>query len=206
MRPDRLALAACAIAWLAPAVAQYKVVGPDGSVTYTDRPPAAATSKVTPMTRQAAAALPGPEASLPFELQQIASRYPVTLYTQADCSSCDAARTLLQQRGVPYAEKRVVGDEDVLALERIVGGRVVPALSIGQQVLRGLTPSEWDSYLDAAGYPRDSRLPRSWQPPAPVPLVAARPAAPAPAPRTAAARPAPPPPPEPPPAEGGFKF
>lgn len=190
------------------AAAQYKVIGPDGTVTYTDRPPTANTSaKVTPMTRAAAAAQAAAESGLPYELQQVASRYPVTLFAQADCSACDAARNLLQQRGVPYAEKQIVTDEDVLALERLVGGRTVPSAIIGGQALRGLSPSEWDSYLDAAGYPRESKLPRNWQPPKPVPLVARATPTPVatPAPRTARNA-APESPPPPPPAEGGFRF
>lgn len=212
MRPLRLSpwIACAALAAAAgPAAAQYKVVGPDGSVTYTDRPPTAAPVQVTPLARREPAA---PAASpLPFELQQLAARFPVTLYTQTECQPCDAARTQLRQRGVPYAEKRIVSDEDILALERLVGGRTVPALTIGQQALRGLNPGEWDSYLDAAGYPRESRLPRTWQPPEPVPLVAAR--TPQAGPRAAAPVPVPVPlpaaerrPPEPPPAESGFRF
>ena len=41
----------------------------------------------------------------------------------------------------------------------------MPALTIGAQPLRGLSEADWTAYLDAAGYPRESRLPRGWQPP-----------------------------------------
>ena len=75
--------------------------------------------------------------------------------------------------------------EDNDALERLSGARDVPTLSIGSQVLRGLSSSNWNSYLDAAGYPRESRLPANYQYPAPSP-VADRPA-----PRAAAEAPAP---------------
>lgn len=157
----------------ATAQAQYKVVAPDGSVTYTDRPPAAANVKVTPMSRRGSAEAPV-EASalaLPPELRAVAVRYPVLLYTTPDCPSCDSGRQLLQQRGVPYVEKRVVTEEDAVALERALGWRTVPSLTIGAQALRGSTPIEWSAYLDAAGYPKESRLPRSWQPPKATPLV-----------------------------------
>jgi glutaredoxin len=155
------------------AQAQYKVVAPDGSVTYTDRPPAATNARVTPIGRaaMAAAAAANPELALPLELRNAVQRHPVTLYTTDNCSPCDTARRLLQQRGVPFAERRVISDEDGVALERLLGTRSVPALTIGAQPLRGLNEGEWMSFLDAAGYPRQNRLPRTWQPQPPRPMV-----------------------------------
>lgn len=189
------------------ALAQYKVVAPDGRVTYTDRPPAADSGQVVPLSRGGApASAPGAgEAGLPFELRQVAGRYPVTLYTGAACTPCDAGRQLLLQRGVPYVERRIVTDEDSSALERLTAGRTIPSLTVGSQALRGFNPSDWSNYLDAAGYPRESRLPRGWQPPPPTPLVAR---APVPAP-TAAPAPAPARESAPPPAEApasGIRF
>lgn len=144
-----------------PAVAQYKVVQPDGSVTYTDRPPVDnQPARVTPLSRSGAPR--AAESGLPLELRQAAARYPVTLYATEDCPPCDNGRRLLQQRGVPYAEKRIVTEEDTAALERLVGGRSVPALTIGAQPLRGFSATDWASFLDAAGYPSTSRLPRDW--------------------------------------------
>ena len=165
---------------LAPAWGQYKVVAPDGSVTYTDRPPVAANLRVTPMGRNAAPPAAGPEAGLPLELRQAAARYPVTLYTTADCPPCDSGRRLLQQRGIPYSERSVANDDDGQALERLVGGRTVPSMTVGAQPLRGFNDVDWAGYLDAAGYPKESKLPRNWPVPAVTPLVA----------RTAAAAPA----------------
>jgi glutaredoxin len=186
MKPSLLpALAAMLLAGAAlPALALYKVVQPDGSVTYTDRPPAAGSGRIITLGRNAAPA--EPEAVFPLELRQPAQRYPVTLYTSPDCAPCDSGRRLLQQRGIPYSERLVTSDADAAALERTVGARTVPALTIGAQALRGLSEMEWTAYLDAAGYPRESRLPSGWQPPAPVPLVERVPV------RPQAAEPAPP--------------
>ena len=195
---------AAAVAGLAlPAAAQYKVVGPDGRVTYTDRPPADAAARVTPLGRDTAITA-APQDPLPPELRQVATRFPVTLYVAADCVPCDAGRQLLQQRGVPFSEKLVVSDEDAAALERLTGGRTVPSLTIGAQVLRGLAQAEWASYLDLAGYPRESRLPKGWQAPPAAPLVARSAPRPAAVPASAPARPAPPV--EPPTAPGGIRF
>jgi glutaredoxin len=197
---SRPLLIVCAVASLSGlASAQYKVTAPDGSVTYTDRPPVAATGKVTSLgRREPATPDAGAEtAGLPFDLRQTAVRYPVTLYTAANCIPCDNGRQLLQQRGVPYRERQVLNADDSAALERLTGGRTIPALTVGSQPLRGFNPTDWGSYIDAAGYPAESRLPRGWQPPAPTPLVAraapaSAPAAapPAPSPAPAAAAPA----------------
>ena len=173
------------------AQAQYKVVLPDGSTTYTDRPPVASNARITALARSGSRSGPV-DVSLPTELRAAVQRYPVTLYTSADCTPCDTGRRLLQQRGVPYSERRVSNEDDAAALERLVGGRTVPALTIGAQPLRGLSETDWASYLDVAGYPRDSKLPRGWQPPEPTALVErATPAARATAPAAPAAPPEP---------------
>jgi glutaredoxin len=164
-------LAACLLAL--PSHALYKVVGPDGRVTYTDRAPPAELGRIQPLGRSGA---PEPEASpnaaLPNDLRQVSTRFPVTLYTAADCVPCEAGRRLLQQRGIPYAERRIAGEDDAEAMNRITGGRSVPSLMVGSQALRGLSDTDWHAYLDAAGYPRESKLPKGYQPPAATPLVA----------------------------------
>jgi glutaredoxin len=218
---NRIFLASVWLLACVPALAQYKVVAPDGSVTYTDRQPVAPNARITALGREAQAqqaalaAAPRPataaaaatvDPAWPIELRQVATRYPVVLFTATDCAPCDSGRLLLQQRGVPFTERRIVTEEDAAALERAVGGRMLPALTVGAQAMRGLTQAEWTGYLDAAGYPKESRLPRNWQPPAATPLteraapaVAAAPAAPA----APAAEPVPPVPVSPPP---GVRF
>lgn len=191
----RLAALAAVVA-CAPAHAQYKVVGPDGKITYTDRPPTAAEGKATPLGVRGVPV--GAEVPLPAELRPIVARYPVTLFvTGAACEPCNAARQLLRQRGIPFAEKLIVTAEDGDALERLSGGRDAPTLTLGGQTLRGLAGELWNSYLDAAGYPRESRLPANYQYPAATPLTERREAAAA---RAAPARPAAPEP-EPTPAQ-----
>jgi glutaredoxin len=142
--------------------AQYKVIGPDGKVTYTDRAPPATEGKVSALGARGPAQAAEPD--LPFDLRQVATKYPVTLYTVSGaCEPCASARQLLKQRGIPFAERQVVTDEDGDALEKLSGGRDAPTLTIGSQTLRGLAAEVWVSYLDAAGYPRESRLPSSYQ-------------------------------------------
>ena len=169
-------LAALLVAGLGlPALAQYKVVGPDGRVTYTDRPPLAASgAQVTALRRNGGAAIAGAE--LPLELRQAAARFPVALYTSAECAPCDNGRRLLQARGVPYTEYGVSDNPDLAALERLSDGRTVPTLTVGKQVLRGFSASEWQSTLDLATYPRESRLPAGYTQPSTTPLTQRKPA------------------------------
>lgn len=188
-----LLVAAAATLLAAPSWALYKVVGPDGRVTYTDRPPTAEAARRVSTLNPGRA--PAAESRLPYALSQVAQRYPVTLYTAAECVPCDSARQLLQQRGIPYMEKRIVSDDDAQALDQLGAGRMLPGLSIGSRQLRGLNTAEWTSFLDAAGYPRESQLPKGWQPPpaAPLSAPAAAAAAAASQPAAAAGREAPPP-------------
>jgi len=159
-----LSAAACTAA-----LAQYKVVGPDGKVTYTDTPPPLNSgAKITKLGENPSMVS---QASLPFELRQVVQKYPVTLYTLKTCDPCDAGRAYLRERGVPFIEKLVITGEDGDAMQRQTGGRDAPALSIGAQVLRGFSASTWASYLDTAGYPRESKLPPNYQYPSATPLT-----------------------------------
>ncbi|HJV69328.1 glutaredoxin family protein [Ideonella sp.] len=162
-----------------PAHAVYKVIGPDGKVTYTDTPPPDGKAKVTPVAVGSGGGAPN-LSGLPAELQQAATKYPVTLYSTRDCRPCDAGRRLLQQRGIPFAETTLAATSaDQAALQQLAGTTNLPVLTIGQQQLKGLTPGEWHGYLDAAGYPRESKLPSSYRAPAPTPMTAVAEPAPA---------------------------
>jgi glutaredoxin len=194
-----------------PCHAQFKVVGPDGKVTYTDRPPSAQEGKVSSLgLRQPATAAGGDASALPLELRQPVTRYPVTLYVIGGaCDPCESARQMLRQRGIPYTEKLVQTNEDGEALERLTGGRDAPTLAIGTQTLRGLAPEVWGSYLDAAGYPRDSKLPAAYQYAPATPLTERRDASAARAPAARASQPSGPAPAAEPPAPAnpsGIKF
>ena len=199
-------LALSALGLCLPVQALYKVVGPDGKVTYTDRIPGPADGKVTPLSGSANNTV-ADSSALPFELRQVTARYPVTLYTIADCPPCDNARALLRQRGVPYVERLVLTEEDAETLHRLTGSRDAPTLTIGQQPLRGLAPESWNAYLDSAGYPRESRLPPGYQFAAATPLTERRePARAAAAPSRAQTEPAPSPEAANPPPAPGIRF
>ena len=148
----------------------YRIVGPDGKVTFSDKPPAETKAKVT-----AAASASGggvANAALPFELRQVAQKYPVTLYTGENCGPCQSARAMLVTRGVPFFEKTVTTAEDSQALQRLSGENSLPFATLGSQQLKGFSDAEWTQFLNAAGYPATSVMPSSYRQPAATPLVA----------------------------------
>lgn len=149
----------------------YRIVGADGKVTFSDKPPASAGQGKIAGTGVGAAGAAS-AGGLPFELRQVVSKYPVTLYTGQDCAPCGAGRALLTGRGVPFSERTVTTPEDAASLQRLTGENSLPVLTVGGQRLRGYSDVEWTQYLDAAGYPKTSVLPATYRNVAPAPLVA----------------------------------
>lgn len=162
---------------MTPAMAQgvYRIVGPDGRVTFSDQPPAA---DAAPRTPAAATPSPATNAQLPFTLRQVVTRYPVTLYTSADCAPCNTGRNMLNARGIPYTEKTITTNNDAEALKRLSGDASLPFLTIGSQQIKGYSDTEWTQFLNAAGYPAQSALPAGYRRPDPSPLVSAQAATP----------------------------
>ena len=160
----------------------YRIVGPDGKVTFSDKPPQEAKTPSAPVST---AKPTDARSGLPYELQQLANKYPVTLYSASGCSPCDQGRALLTKRGVPFTEKTVNTNEDLVAFKRVSTEGALPLLTIGGQSIKGYSDGEWTSYLDAAGYPKQSALPPSYRQAAAEPLSPLKTAAQAPAPAVA---------------------
>jgi glutaredoxin len=152
----------------------YRFVAPDGSITFSDKATLNPNAQAT-LARAAALSAGSSLASLPFELRQTVSRYPVTFYTGPGCGPCATGRALLSSRGVPYTEKTVTSNDDIEALKRLTNGAAsLPFLTIGGQQLRGFSEVEWAQFLDAAGYPKTSQLPATYTAAPATPLVAAQ--------------------------------
>ncbi len=191
------------------AAAQYKSIGPDGRVTYSDVAPPAGARVVEQKKPNGAGTSTVP---LPFELQQVATKYPVTLYTGDRCAPCEQARNYLRARGVPFVEKTVTSDDDIALFKRQSPDGTAPVIAVGGRRSVGFSQVAWAGLLDNAGYPAVAALPRDYQNPAPTPLSPTtrasaqdltRPDAPA----TKTARPAPAPASLPPVDNGsGFRF
>ena len=122
----------------------------------------------------------GPQDALSYEYRRLIERYPVTLFTTEGCSPCESGRALLTGRGIPFDERRIASNADREAFTKMAIGEQVPVLQVGSQQARGFETGAWSSLLDAAGFPKQNRLPRNYQQPPARPLVApVAPAAPA---------------------------
>lgn len=191
----------CCCALTVQAQGVQRVVGPDGRVTYTDR--------AAPASANAAAPAASDAGALPYALRQAVQRYPVTLYTSDKCGPCDSARELLRKRGVPVTEKTVTTHEDGQLFARVSPDNALPLITIGGQRISGFQAADLNRYLDAAGYPAESQLPRNHRnppaqalAPAPAPVPAAPVREPGQAPAASAPAPVAPPPSNP----AGIRF
>ena len=184
-RLTALALLLCGAAF--GAMAQYKIVSPDGHVTYTDKPPTPSDVRSNGNSGSSSGS------GLPFETRQASAKYPVTLYTTKGCSPCDAARQWLRNRGVPFGEYSIDNDRSATLLEQRFGSNTLPVVTIGGQTVTGFSSRDLQSFIDAAGYPAQAHLVGySW--PAAVPLAPAAAPAPVGTPKATTAAPSTPPP------------
>ena len=155
-------------------MAQYKSIGPDGRVTYSDLPPPPG-ARVVEQKKLAPETPANP--ALPFEVQDAVSKYPVTLYTGDSCAPCDEARAFLRGRGVPFTERTVTSNDDIALFKQQSPDGTAPVLTVGSRKSVGYTQSSWNGLLDSAGYPRTSALPRDYRNPAPTALSPTAPGA-----------------------------
>jgi glycosyltransferase involved in cell wall biosynthesis len=137
-----LALAIASIGNLAAAQELYRWTDEKGRTQITDiAPPPGAKDvrKIKPAANTAAPSTPGkPGAQLPFVLARAMKEYPITLYTSPNCTEpCNAARDLLNKRGVPFSEVQVWEEESNAELKRVSGNNQVPALKVGSTVQSG---------------------------------------------------------------------
>jgi glutaredoxin len=179
----------------------YKWVDGNDVTHYSDQPPpptATVKSKVEVKSFNTG----GGAVDLPLELAEAVRARPVTLYTTAQCDGCNAARTMLMARGIPFREKTVNTAADQAALKQAGGNNQLPFLLVGRGKLAGFEQGGWDNLLTEAGYPTEKRLPPNYQPPQAVA------AAPPPAPIPVSAPPEEEPRQPPPPANAppGFQF
>lgn len=156
-------ICAMSLAPIEGAQAQYKYRSGNGDIVYSDMPPPDSTAKLIDMRGRFHAPVATPD--LPYALQSVARRQPVTLYTMPDCPACRLARRHLAERGIPYAEKKVDSADGARAMSALgfAEGRF-PVLSVGAHRKIGFEPGAWDQLLTAAQYPTRTRLPEGWAP------------------------------------------
>ncbi len=167
----------------APVAAQYKWLSPEGTVVYSDVPPPAGARLLNDRGGESAAqSPPAPAASsaanpeLPYELKIASGKFPVVLYTASDCAPCSAARQHLGARGVPFSEKTIATTADFEAFKtRGFNDNSFPALTVGREKTVGFESGAYDRLLNAAGYPRSSKLPANYKQAAAEPMTSPQP-------------------------------
>ena len=169
---------------LAHGAEMYRWVDDKGVVNYTPYPPPANVKKVEQkkLGDNAAGAGAAPASDAPYSLQLAVKNFPVTFYSSPECGDpCKTARAHLDKRGIPFAEKNpsnAASQAEWESFKKLAGGNPeLPLLVVGQlKTLKGYQASEWDSALDAAGYP-STALPGAKtgaKPPASAPPAAAK--------------------------------
>jgi glutaredoxin len=169
----RLFVALLLAGWSTLTVAQlYKWIDDQGRVHYSDLPQLPSTRGVIK------AKLPAnviQSDTAPYEIQEVARKHPITLYTFDKCGEpCALAQALLDKRGIPYQLKN--GETTHKAeLQKLTGDTKMPIMLVGNKLLKsGYVEITWNRVLDEAGYPRSNPLAKFHQKPAaPVQPLAA---------------------------------
>ena len=155
----RAAIAAALLATSLSAGAQmYRWTDSTGKTHYTDTAPPASARDVERRDGMEGNTSSGSTAE-PHALQEARKKSPVKLYSTPGCEACDAARSLLNARGVPFSEVSVADADSAADLKKTVGSNSVPALIVGGTVQRGFEEGLYQRTLDAAGYPKPGILP-----------------------------------------------
>lgn len=130
----------------------FRWVDKDGKVHYGDRP---AEDAIGAQQKRFGSQSATGEDELSYGVRKARQDFPVTLYVAANCAElCVQARSLLNKRGIPFAEKSLNTQEDLDAYKKLTGGTSIPALTVGKTVLSGFEAGQWNSELDIAGYPK----------------------------------------------------
>ena len=152
MRGTLLLAVCCATLPLALQGAEvYRWIDAQGVVHYSDVPSSDA-EKINPgkFLDQSS-----PDDALPYETRIAQQNFPVVLYVSAGCGgACDRARSLLDQRGIPYTEKTLSTKDDIDSFRKLSGDEIVPTLGLGRSYLKGFQEEHWHGELDIAGYPK----------------------------------------------------
>lgn len=150
----RLALLSAAVlaTSLADAQTTYRWIDPKtGTTVISDQQPPPGAKQVVKRGAEESG-----EQQVPYATRQAAEKFPVTLYTSANCiDECKLARDLLNGRGVPFAEKMLTTQAEIDELAKHLGSEAgIPSVIVGRQSFKGFEASAWNNLLDLAGYPK----------------------------------------------------
>lgn len=72
-----------------------------------------------------------------------------TIYTTPTCPYCLKAKEYFKKKGIPYKEHNVAQDKEALKeMIRISGGRSVPVITAGEEIMIGFDQAKIDKILE----------------------------------------------------------
>ena len=165
MRIPRTAVCVLSFALATPASAEtvYKVVGPDGQVTYSDKPPADPTRKANTLEFRNLPSSPLPTHVLRFreqleksaESRIAAARTPspgtVNMFTASWCAHCKRAKAHLAAAQIAYVEYDIESVDGMRAFIGAGGSGGVPLLVAGERRIQGYSAPAYDRLASAIG-------------------------------------------------------
>jgi glutaredoxin len=141
-----------ALAWSSPQTL-YKTVGPDGKVSYSDRPPAdGRIDKKLSFESLPSTPLPPPSSAYLEWLKTRPALAPavsdeVVLYAAAWCGYCRQARTYLRAKGIAYRDVDIETDAGRHAFSVNGGGKGIPFIVRGKAQMRGFSAAGYDAFF-----------------------------------------------------------
>ena len=133
----------------------YKSVGPDGKITYSDKPPISGnvekklTFRNLPSTKLPASAS-GKTAQADNKKatnKTQANVGAVTLYTASWCGYCRQAKAYLASQRINYREVDIESESGMVEFSQAGGSGAVPLLIAGKESLQGFSPEAYDDIL-----------------------------------------------------------
>jgi glutaredoxin len=140
----------------------YKVVQPDGTVTYSDRPSTDGSSQKFEFHNLPATPLP--ESALKFRAEieksiksrALAQRDPqpgeLRFFTAKWCPHCRRAKAYLEQRRLPYTEYDIDTADGMAAFVQ-ASGHAVPLLVSSSGRVQGYSEAKYEQFLSAVRRP-----------------------------------------------------
>ncbi len=161
--PHRAAVCvlSCGLAMAATAETVYKVVGPDGEITYSDKPPSdrARTTNTLEFRNLPSSPLPAQVLRFREQLEKsaenriIAARAPragdVALFTASWCGHCKRAKAHLAAGQIAYVEYDIESVDGMRAFIGAGGSGGVPLLVDGERRIQGYSAAAYDRLATA---------------------------------------------------------
>ncbi|HYD33604.1 MAG TPA: glutaredoxin domain-containing protein [Methylophilaceae bacterium] len=130
----------------------YKTVGPDGKITYSDKPPLKGNvEKKFTFKNLPSSKLPAPGNNSTTVNNTLTSTKPVagsvTLYTASWCGYCKQAKAYLAKQRIPYREVDIETQDGMAEFSRAGGSGAVPLLVAGKESVQGFSPEAYEAIL-----------------------------------------------------------